>query len=333
MALLWLEFIGCSLLILVSGAQLLKYGDQISRLSGLGGTWIGLILLATVTSLPELASGMTAVTAAGAPNLAVGDVLGSCVFNLALIAVLDALQRPASVFEHRSASHQLGAAFGIGALSVVGMALLSRRWPGLTLFPSTYVAPILVLLYLVAVRAIFIHERGAEASQGSHGPRDRVALRTAVVRYGMAALVVVAAAIALPFVGHDLAVEMRWTDGFVGTLLMAASTSLPEFAVTAAAVRRGAIDMAIGNLLGSNLFNMVVLSIDSLLFAGGPLLETVAPTHIASVFAAVAMSGALMVALIAPPRARLVNTVSATSVLLLALFFANAWIHLRHPGA
>jgi cation:H+ antiporter len=88
---LWLAFALCAAAILVAGTQLSRYGDEIARLTGLGGTWIGMVLLATVTSLPELMTGLSAVTMAGAPEVAVGDVLGSCVFNLAMIALLDVL--------------------------------------------------------------------------------------------------------------------------------------------------------------------------------------------------------------------------------------------------
>lgn len=195
MGALWLQFIACSLLILVSGAQLLRQGDRIARLTGLGGSWIGVVLLATVTSLPELVSGVTAVTGANAPNLAVGDVLGSCVFNLAMIAVLDALQRPASVFLRPGSSHKLGAAFSIVTLALIGMALVSRRWPSASLLSSSMVAPCLVLLYAMAMRAIFVHERSARLQQVALPAPDSRALRRAMRRYVLAAAIVVAAAI------------------------------------------------------------------------------------------------------------------------------------------
>ena len=92
--LLWVEFIACTVAIVFAGARLSRYGDIIAEKTGLGRTWIGVVLLATVTSLPELVTGISSVTYAGFPDIAVGDVLGSCVFNLLILAILDAMYKP-----------------------------------------------------------------------------------------------------------------------------------------------------------------------------------------------------------------------------------------------
>ena len=79
---LWTGFVLCTLLIVYSGWKLRKYGDVIAEKTGLSRTWVGLVLLASVTSLPELVTGITSVTYTGTPDIAVGDILGSCVFNM-----------------------------------------------------------------------------------------------------------------------------------------------------------------------------------------------------------------------------------------------------------
>ncbi len=88
--LIWLQFVLCAGLIGIAGVRLSRYGDAIAGHTGLSRNWIGLVLLATVTSLPELVTGLSAVTLAAAPDIAVGDVLGSCVFNLGRIQPVDA---------------------------------------------------------------------------------------------------------------------------------------------------------------------------------------------------------------------------------------------------
>lgn len=94
----WLKFALCAALIGYAGPILVRYADIIARLTGVSRSWIGLALLATATSLPELFTGISAVTIAQAPNIAVGDALGSCVFNLMMLVLLDELSRdePAS---------------------------------------------------------------------------------------------------------------------------------------------------------------------------------------------------------------------------------------------
>lgn len=110
--LVWLQFLLCALVIGVAGVKLSRYGDVIAEKTGVSRTWVGLILLATVTSLPELVTGVTAVTAAAVPNIAIGDVLGSCVFNLLLVVMLDFLHRGESVFTRATQGHILSAGFG-----------------------------------------------------------------------------------------------------------------------------------------------------------------------------------------------------------------------------
>jgi cation:H+ antiporter len=124
---------------------------------------------------------------------------------------------------------------------------------------------------------------------------------------------------------------MGWTDSFVGTLLVATTTTLPELTVTIASVRLGALDMAVGNLVGSNLFNLAILGVDDLAYLKGPLLTAAAPAHALSAVSAGVMSGALIVALVARPQARLLNLVGWTSVLIALIYFTNAWLHFRQP--
>jgi len=96
-AFIWASLFACLAVIGVAGVRLSRYGDIIAEKSGLSRGWVGLILLATVTSLPELVTGLSSVTIAQVPDIAVGDIMGSCVFNLLIIVVLDFLYRKESV--------------------------------------------------------------------------------------------------------------------------------------------------------------------------------------------------------------------------------------------
>jgi Ca2+/Na+ antiporter len=109
----WLKFAICVALIGLAGPALTRNGDIIARLTGLSRSWIGLVLVATATSLPELFTGVSAVTAADAPNIAVGDALGSCVFNLVMLVLLDELSREEPMYRHIDQGHILTAGFGV----------------------------------------------------------------------------------------------------------------------------------------------------------------------------------------------------------------------------
>src|SRR3990170_7758783 len=121
--LLWLGFIVCTSIILYSGTKLSRYGDIIAEKTGLGRVWIGVVLMASVTSLPELVTGITSVTYAGVPDIAAGDVLGSCVFNMLILAILDAVHRPMPISAKAHQGNVLSAGFGILLLSVVALSI------------------------------------------------------------------------------------------------------------------------------------------------------------------------------------------------------------------
>ncbi len=110
-SLIWMQFALCAALIGLAGYQLSYQGDVIAKRTGVSGNWIGLALLATVTSLPELATGISSVTVAHAPNLAVGDALGSCVVNLVFLVVIDFFFRKEPVWQRAAQGHLLAASF------------------------------------------------------------------------------------------------------------------------------------------------------------------------------------------------------------------------------
>jgi cation:H+ antiporter len=310
---------------------LTRYGDIIARRTGVSRTWIGLVLLATATSIPELFTGVSAVTVAAAPNIAVGDALGSCVFNLAMLVVLDAMHRDSPMYSRMDQGHILTAAFGVILIGFVGVSLLlGRDSPGLKLFHVGVYTPIILALYLVAMRSAFVYERRRPSPQAAIDHDPAVTLAMAVRRYLAAAAVVAAAGTWLPFVGTEIADAMGWRTTFVGTLFVAGATSLPELVVTISAMRLGALDMAIANLLGSNLFDVLVIAIDDLAYLRGPLLSAVSPAHAVTAFAAVIMSGIVVVALLYRPATRFHGTIGWVSLSLLSIYLLSAYAVYLH---
>lgn len=329
----WIEFAGCAALIWLAGGRLLRYADLIADRTGVSRTWIGVVLLASVTSLPELVTGVSSVSFASVPNIAVGDVLGSCVFNLVILTVLDLFARGESVYRRAARGHVLSAGFGIvllgtatlGVLLVPGGLVPAWGRVGLT-------SPVILLVYLFAMRTVFRYEEEGveEAAEEAVPGRPDLPLRTAAAHYAGWALVVVVTALALPFVGRQLARAMGWETSFVGNVFVAFATSTPEVMVTIAAARLGALNLAIGNLLGSNLFNVAILALDDLLYAPGPILAGVEPIHAASAVIATIMTAVAVVGLIFPPRRRVFGTVSWAGVALLLLYVLNVLVMARY---
>lgn len=328
----WLEFGICGMLIGFTGARLCRYADVIADKSGLSGSWIGLILLATVTSLPELATGISALTLANVPNIAVGSILGSCVFNLVILVILDFLVRGEPMYRCASPSHILSAGLGVILIGLVGLNVLLAGKATLNIAHIGAYTPIIILFYIVAMRMIFIHER-AQVKKSVEQRADRypeITRNQAVIHYVLSAIAVIAIGIYLPFVGARLAEVMGWHNTFVGTLFIAATTSLPELAVSIAAFRIGALDMAIANLLGSNLFNIFILAFQDMIFFTGPLLTHTSSLHAFSAMSAVIMSGIVIVGLVYRPKARLFINIGWISLGLLTLYLLNTYVFYLH---
>ncbi len=290
---LWGEFLLCTFAVVYSGTKLSKYGDIISEKTGLGGNWTGVVLMASVTSLPELATGISSVTYAGAPDIALGDILGSCVFNLLILAFLDALYRPMPLSSKAHHGHVLSAGFGILLLSIVaaGLAFPGRRFIIGWIGPYTL---LIAVIYFLAMRLVYFYEKRQISKFIKEVARElkyeNIAVRTAVVNYGINAAVVVVAALFLPEIGKGIAETTGLGQTFVGNIFIAVSTSLPEVVVCVAAVRIDAVDLAIGNLFGSNIFNIFILGLDDIFFTKGPLLSFVSQHHMISAMSAIAMT-------------------------------------------
>lgn len=288
-------FVLCAAAITFSGWHLARLGDRLAELTGLGRAWLGLVLMATVTSLPELFVGVSSAGIHGNADLAVGDVLGSCVFNLLILSVLDAFHRGPGLLRAVEPKQVLSAALGIVLLALVGFGLF---------LPEQYVVMgwvgalsiVFVGVYLVAMRMVYQHLGNAPAGTGADPP-DRSGLRRVVRWYVVHAAVVITAALFLPGFAETITEETDLKASFVGTLLLATSTSLPEVAVSIAALRIGAIDMAVSNLLGSNLFNIAILAIDDLVYSGGFLLKDASEAHLLSVLSTIIMSAIVIVGL------------------------------------
>ena len=325
---LWLQLAAAAAVILIASNSLAKSADIIAFKTGLGRAFIGVVLLATATSLPELGTGISSVALLGQPDLAAGDAFGSNLFNLLIIGLLDIFWRRGPILTAVSTSSVVVGALGIGLISLAGVAVLVHGMT--TTLSNWYVSPVSVLLFVMFLGAIYMiyrleQSRDDQAQEGQVRDEDHeygsARLSSAILTYGVAAAVVVGAAIWLAFTGDKVAEEMGWEASYVGTQFLALSTSLPELATSFAAIRLNAPEMAITNVLGSNLFNMgFVLFLDDVAFSDGALWAAISPIHGLTVVVAVLMTAVVIVGVMSRPRARPGKFWTPEAVLLIGLY-------------
>jgi cation:H+ antiporter len=270
--------------IVAAGAALTQCGDIIANRTRLSGLLVGTILIAGATSLPELGVNISSVRR-GDTDLAVGDLMGSSLINLLILAVLDLTRYSRGrMFSAASARQALGATSSIALTAIVAIFIvLSSEIGEIEIWrvgPGTIV---LLLGYLLCLRLIHLgrhaSELGSDEEHTIWPPFLRnLKLKGAIVGYVIAAAVILVAAPFLSRAAGNLAEQTGLGGTFFGSTFVALSTSLPEVATTFTAVRIRALDMAMGNIVGSNSFNMVLLIPLDLVFEGS-LLAAVSPSH------------------------------------------------------
>jgi cation:H+ antiporter len=297
---LWLQLAVVAGVIVVAGTNLSKYGDVIAEKTGLGRTWVGVILMASVTSLPELITGVSSVAIFDLPNIAVGNVLGACMFNMLTLALLDVLSGPTPISARAHQGQVIAAGFGLLLLGVASMSMTAgSSIPALGWIGMYSIA--FFLIYGIAMRTVFLFEKRRIAEfvheMVEAGRYDGISLKRAVISYSGNALLLIGAAVYLPSLGDQIATATGLGDTFIGTTLVALTTTLPELVVSIAALRIDATDLVYGNLLGSNLFNMAILALDDVLYSNAPLLTSATPGHIVTANAAIAMTAIAVIGL------------------------------------
>jgi cation:H+ antiporter len=155
----YLGFSLCALIIFFAGSRLSRYGDMLSELTGMGRAWIGLILMAAVTSLPELMVGISSSAIVGSADLATGDIFGSCAFNLFLLSVLDAFTpRDKPLLGTSSPGHVLAATLGAILVAMAGLGILLPD--EIVLLPSIGITSLsFMVVYLIAVNILYKYNR------------------------------------------------------------------------------------------------------------------------------------------------------------------------------
>lgn len=324
---IWLKFVLCLLIILFSGVKLARYGDAIACKTGMGGIWIGMVLLAAVTSMPELVTGVSSVVLVDSPDLALGTLLGSCSLNLAILAVLDILHRHTPILSQASSRHIASAGWGILLVAIVAVGILGGGrlsnfdlgWVGI---PSIVVFAV----YLVGMWWTFRYERNHQVhhEEDTSPQYTDISAKTAYLKFTLAAMAIIAAGIWLAVIGDEIAEITGWSASFVGSLFLAITTSAPELVVTIAALRLGAIDMAVADILGSNMFNISIVAPVDLFYTKGAILSSASSCHLITAVVVVTMSTLVIIGLRFRQRRKAFIFISWYSLVLIGIYIFGA---------
>jgi cation:H+ antiporter len=321
---IWFQFLISAILLVLAAIKLAEFGDVIALRTRLGGMFIGTVLLAGATSLPELFTTINSINQQ-VPDLAAGNIFGSSMFNMLMLAVLDMVNPRTLILRRVAINHALSAGLavlltGTAVFFVVANINVQLGWVGLD-------SLLLIGMYWFAMRLIYARNRiGTEELEvASEEVEGLPGLGAAAVGFvgATAVLVIVTPWLVRSSVG--IAEMTGLTTGFIGIALVALVTSLPEVVTTVSAARIGAYDLAVGNLFGSNIFNIFGLGSTDFFYFQGHFLATIDPALTLAGLAGLLLTSLGLVSTVAQVERRLFFV--EIDALLILLGYAGAmWL-------
>lgn len=324
-----LVFVVSAAVLVKAGASLAGYADQIAERMRMSRLFVGTLMLAFATSLPEVVTDITAAQA-DAPDLAVGDLLGSSMANMAILAIIDLLYRgrvwPSVELGHARVAAVAIALTAIATLSILTGSEAALGWVG--------VAPIVIMvLYVVSIawfrRMPLLARPGLDQRripmQKPTGWSEAAAeypLTKLWARFGVAVLFIFLSAPVATLAVKSIAEHTGIEQSFLGAALLAVTTSLPELVASIASLRIGAYDMAVGNLFGSNVANMSVLLFADLAYTEGPILAAVAPAQAVAGVGAILLMAIAVAAIVGESERTRFRQLEPDAIVLLATYAA-----------
>jgi len=337
MYIMWVKFAICACLILFAGKRIARYADIIAEKTGLGGLWIGLVLVAVATSLPELFTGIGSIVFVDAPDLTVGNLFGANSYNLLNIGFLDLLTRGGPLLSSLGPGQLLTAVFTLIplVLAALGIILWKNGFHVWSIGGVGFFSIAIVVSYCVITKIIYNLEKRKSSKNENIGTSGNtpakygdISLKKAYVHYGISATIIILSGIWLAYIGKGMSEIMGLSQSFIGSLLMGFATTLPEITVSVAALLIGAREIAVANMLGSNLFNIAIIFVNDVLYRKAPILGAVSPDHLRQAFCVMAMTAVVIIGMAVKPKKRILN-ISWYVPALLIIFLVSAYFNFR----
>ncbi|WP_316015703.1 sodium:calcium antiporter [Roseobacter sp. HKCCA0434] len=294
--------------VVACGAMLTSRADRLADATGLGEAVVGGLMLGAATSLPGIVATVTAALD-GLPSLALSNAVGGIAVQTLFLVVADLAYRRANL-EHAAAD--AGNLISSGALILMlSCALAAGFAPAFTIFSVHPVSLLLFAIYFVAMRrAVQLADTPMWTPRATPHTRDdepdedaaRQPILPLVASSLALGLVVAVAGWLLAKTGTGIAREAGLSQSLVGALMIAVVTSLPELVTTLAAVRRGALQLAVGGIIGGNAFDALFLSLGDIAYRDGSLYHAVGNDDRFVMATALAMTAALLLGLIMRDR-------------------------------
>ncbi|WP_372364688.1 sodium:calcium antiporter [Candidatus Uabimicrobium sp. HlEnr_7] len=271
---IWGSFLVSAILIIFAGVKLTKYGDILSERLNLGHAFIGAVLIGWSTSLPELVLSIGTAVYANAPNITMGNVLGSNLFNIFIIVILDIVYHQGAILRSVEKKVSLSTILSLMMVCAVGTCLylnvsgkIDISSIDLGFSKLGYDSVVIFSMYLICMVVLFRSDRGG-AKADTVKKYDGITLGSVLLKCLFVIGIIVGTGLWLSDIATDINRVYELDAGFVGSFFLAIVSSLPEVMTCFIAVRMGFNNMAIGTLFGSNVFNMGIIAFCDVFYPG-----------------------------------------------------------------
>ncbi len=324
--------------IVIAGVRMSAVADRLADVTGFGEAATGAVLLGASTSLSGIVTSVTAA-AAGHPQLAVSNAAGGIAVQTLFIAIADFAHRRANL-EHAAAS-ATNLVHGTLLIALLSLPLIAHLAPQVTVWSISPCTPLLIAAYLFGLRLasqtdeipMWGPRKTPETlvDEPDEPPGDRRAiLRLALEFAGLAAVVALSGYVVAKS-GIAIADQADIGEGVVGALLTGVVTSLPELVVTIGAVRRGALTLAVGGILGGNTFDVLFVAFSDVAYREGSIYGAITDQQSALFLLSIVMTAVLLLGLLRRVKHGIAN-VGFESVLIIAIYVAGMAIMATSAG-
>lgn len=318
-------FIASVIVTVVVAVKLSKYADIISKKSHKGGAFLGAVLLGGATSLPEITTSYTAAIINN-PDLILGNILGSNLFNMLTLAFINIYFIKRRIFQHKTKEHVFTALVGL-ILSIyllVGLHIKS----GFQVFGIGLDSILLLVGYglgMFFLARIQVPEVPLNTTNVKKEiDYSSISMKRTVSYFILSCFLIMVFGTILTVTGDRIGELTGLGSSFVGMFMIAVTTSLPEVVSCIVAVRLGNPGLAIGSVLGSNLFNLFVLGSSDIFYRGGLLLSSVELFHYISTITLIIMNLMVLYTMLHRTKAKQAPSYLIISLAIIALYVANS---------
>ena len=264
---IYLVYLALAIAVVLLAVRLSYYVDVLDRKTNLSGAFIGGVMLAAVTSLPELFTALTAVIAIDRPQLVQGDIFGSNVFNLCVIGVLILFTYQNYRRSSLSKTHKSTIIYSLIMYALAFIGMLKPMELSLGVLNVNLMSILILVVY--GINVLFM--KNDESAENENEDNCHLSVIQVVIRFILYSVSLVCVSILLTHVTDQVAEELNLGATAAGAIFLGIATSLPELSASINLVRMKNYNASFGNIVGSNLFNFTILCFADLVYSKGSI--------------------------------------------------------------